>query len=286
MVASGTFGFGEEYEDFLNLNHLGAIIPKGISLKPMMGNVPPRIFETEGGILNSIGLQNPGLQDFIKDKLPYFKNIRTHLIINFFGNTKREYMELARSFDKVRGISGLEMNISCPNVERGGMAFCSEPKIVYRLLNAVRKLTKLTLIAKLSPNVTDIAAIAKAAEEGGADAVSLINTFKAMAINIRSGKPELGNIIGGLSGPAIKPIALRMVWEVSQAVKIPVIGMGGIMKAEDAIEFILVGASAVQIGTANLVNPRTGIEVIRGIRRYLVQNKIQGVQKLIGLFKK
>ena len=286
MVASGTFGFGEEYEDFLNLNHLGAIIPKGISLKPMMGNVPPRIFETEGGILNSIGLQNPGLQDFIKDKLPYFKNIRTHLIINFFGNTKREYMELARSFDKVRGISGLEMNISCPNVERGGMAFCSEPKIVYRLLNAVRKLTKLTLIAKLSPNVTDIAAIAKAAEEGGADAVSLINTFKAMAINIRSGKPELGNIIGGLSGPAIKPIALRMVWEVSQAVKIPVIGMGGIMKAEDAIEFILVGASAVQIGTANLVNPRTGIEVIRGIRRYLVQNKIQGVQKLIGLLKK
>ncbi len=286
IVASGTFGFGEEYEDFLNLNHLGAIIPKGISLKPMMGNAPPRIFETEGGILNSIGLQNPGFQDFIKDKLPYFKNIRTHLIINFFGNTKREYMELARSFDKVGGISGLEINISCPNVERGGMAFSSEPKIVYRLLNAVRKLTKLTLIAKLSPNVTDIAAIAKAAEEGGADAVSLINTFKAMAINIRSRKPELGNIIGGLSGPAIKPIALRMVWEVSQAVKIPVIGMGGIMKAEDAIEFILVGASAVQIGTANLVSPRTGIEVIRGIRRYLIQNKIQGIQKLIGLFKK
>jgi dihydroorotate dehydrogenase (NAD+) catalytic subunit len=285
IVASGTFGFGEEYEDFFNLNHLGGIIPKGISLKPMVGNPPPRIFETEGGILNSIGLQNPGYQDFVKDKLPYFKNIKTHLIINFFGNTQKEYTELARCFDGVPGISGLEMNISCPNVELGGMAFGSEPKIVYRLVRAVRKSTKLTLIVKLSPNVTDIASIAKSAEEGGADAVSLINTFKAMAINIHSKKPELGNIIGGLSGPAIKPIALRMVWEASQAVKIPVIGMGGIMKAEDAIEFILVGASAIQIGTANLINPRTGIEVIQGIRRYLIQNKIERIQKLIGFFK-
>ena len=285
IVASGTFGFGEEYEDFLNLNHLGAIIPKGISLKPMVGNPPPRIFETEGGILNSIGLQNPGFQDFVKDKLPHFKNIKTHLIINFFGNTEMEYMELARRFNEVPGISGLEMNISCPNVERGGMAFCSEPKIVYRLVHAVRESTKLTLIVKLSPNVTDIAAIAKSAEEGGADAVSLINTFKAMAINIRTRKPELGNIIGGLSGPAIKPIALRMVWEVSQTVNIPVIGIGGIMKAEDAIEFILAGASAVQIGTANLVNPRTGVEVIQGMKRYLIQNKIQRIQKLIGLFR-
>jgi dihydroorotate dehydrogenase (NAD+) catalytic subunit len=285
IVASGTFGFGEEYEDFFNLNRLGGIIPKGISLKPMVGNPPPRIFETEGGILNSIGLQNPGYQDFVKDKLPYFKNIKTHLIINFFGNTQKEYTELARCFDGVPGISGLEMNISCPNVERGGMAFGSEPKIVYRLVRAVRKSTKLTLIVKLSPNVTDISSIAKSAEEGGADAVSLINTFKAMAINIHSKKAELGNVIGGLSGPAIKPIALRMVWEVSQAVKIPVIGMGGIMKAEDAIEFILVGASAIQIGTANLINPRTGIEVIQGIKRYLIQNRIQRMQKLIGLFR-
>jgi dihydroorotate dehydrogenase (NAD+) catalytic subunit len=251
----------------------------------MVGNPPPRIFETEGGILNSIGLQNPGYQDFVKDKLPYFKNIKTHLIINFFGNTQKEYTELARCFDGVPGISGLEMNISCPNVELGGIAFGSEPKIVYQLVRAVRKSTKLTLIVKLSPNVTDIASIAKSAEEGGADAVSLINTFKAMAINIHSKKAELGNVIGGLSGPAIKPIALRMVWEVSQAVKIPVIGMGGIMKAEDAIEFILVGASAIQIGTANLINPRTGIEVIQGIRRYLIQNKIERIQKLIGFFK-
>lgn len=285
IVASGTFGFGEECEDFLNLNHLGGIIPKGISLKPMIGNPPPRIFETEGGILNSIGLQNPGYQDFVKDKLPYFKNIKTHLIINFFGNTQKEYTELASCFDVVPGISGLEMNISCPNVERGGLAFGSEPKIVYRLVRAVRKSTKLTLIVKLSPNVTDIGLIAKSAEEGGADAVSLINTFKAMAINIHSKKPELGNVTGGLSGPAIKPIALRMVWEVSQTVKIPVIGMGGIMKAEDAIEFILVGASAIQIGTANLINPRAGIEVIQGIKRYLIQNKMQRIQKLTGFFK-
>jgi dihydroorotate dehydrogenase (NAD+) catalytic subunit len=285
IAASGTFGFGEEYKDFFDIDHLGAIIPKGISLKPMMGNPPPRIFETEGGIINSIGLQNPGFQAFIKDKLPYLNNIKTHLLINFFGKTQKEYVELARRFDEVPGLSGLEMNISCPNVKQGGIIFCSDPKMTYGLVRAVRKSTKLTLIVKLSPNVTDIALIAKSSEEGGADAVSLINTFRAMAINIHSRKPELGNMMGGLSGPAIKPIALRMVWEVSQAIKIPVIGMGGITKAEDAIEFILVGASAIQIGTANLVNPRTGVEVIYGIKRYLIENKINRVQKLIGLFR-
>ena len=285
MVASGTFGFGEEYEDFFDLHHLGAIMPKGISLKPMMGNPPPRIFETEGGIINSIGLQNPGFQDFIKNKLPYYKKIKTHLIINFFGNTQREYVELAKRFDEVPGISGLEMNISCPNVKQGGILFGSDPKMAYHLVREVRKATRLTLIVKLSPNVTDIGLMAKGVEEAGGDAVSLINTLRAMAVNIHSRKPELGNIIGGLSGPAIKPIALRMVWEVSRSVGIPVIGIGGIMKAEDAIEFILVGASAIQIGTANLINPRTGIEVINGIRKYLIQNKIESVQKLTGLFK-
>ncbi|NWF91978.1 MAG: dihydroorotate dehydrogenase [Syntrophaceae bacterium] len=284
IVASGTFGFGEEYEEFLDLNQLGAIIPKGISLKPMKGNPPPRIFETEGGILNSIGLQNPGFRDFIKDKLPYYQKLKTHLIINFFGNTQQEYVELARRFDDVPGISGLEMNISCPNVKQGGILFGSDPKIAYRLVRAVRKVTRLTLIVKLTPNVTDIACIAQGVEEGGADAVSLINTLRAMAINIRSRRPELGNMIGGLSGPAIKPIALRMVWEVCQRVKIPVIGMGGIMRAEDAIEFILAGAAAVQVGTANLINPRTAADVITGIRRYLIQNKIDSVQKLTGLF--
>ena len=282
IVSSGTFGFGEEFKDFIDLNHLGAIIPKGISLTPMMGNPPPRIFETEGGILNSIGLQNPGFQEFIKNKLPYYRNLKTHLIINFFGNTKKEYIELARRFDSVPGLSGLELNISCPNIQRGGIVFGTDPRMAYRLVSEVRKATSLTLIVKLSPNVTDIALMAKSVEEGGADAVSLVNTFRAMAINIHTRKPELGNMIGGLSGPAIKPIALRMVWEVSQAVRIPVIGMGGIMNAGDAIEFILAGASAIQIGTANLINPKTGIEVIHGIKKYLVQNKITRLQKLIG----
>jgi dihydroorotate dehydrogenase (NAD+) catalytic subunit len=250
----------------------------------MVGNPSPRIFETEGGILNSIGLQNPGFQEFIKNKLPYYQKLKTHLIINFFGNTQKEYVELARRFDSVPGISGLEMNISCPNIKRGGIVFGTDPQMAYRLVHAVRKMTSLTLIVKLSPNVTDIALMARSVEEGGADAVSLVNTFRAMAINIHSKKPELGNIIGGLSGPAIKPIALRMVWEVSQAVHIPLIGMGGIMNAEDAIEFILVGASAVQIGTANLVNPKTGVEVIQGVKKYLIRNKINRIQKLIGAF--
>jgi len=285
MVASGTFGFGEEYQDFIELDRLGAIIPKGISLKPMVGNLPPRIFETEGGILNSIGLQNPGFHQFIQDKLPFLTRIRTHLIVNFFGNTQKEYIELAGCLNEVPGISGLEMNISCPNVKQGGIAFCSDPRMTYRLVRAVRKSTQLPLIVKLSPNVTNIDSLAKIAEEEGADAVSLVNTFKAMAINIHSRKPELGNIIGGLSGPAIKPIALRMVWEVSQRVKIPVIGMGGIVKAEDAIEFILAGASAIQIGTANLVNPQTSTEVIQGIKKYLTENKIHHLRRLIGLFR-
>jgi dihydroorotate dehydrogenase (NAD+) catalytic subunit len=284
IVSAGTFGFGEEFEDFFDLNHLGAIIPKGISLKPMMGNRPPRIFETEGGIINSIGLQNPGFQEFIKNKLPYYRKLKAHLIINFFGHTQKEYIELARRFDNVPGISGLEINISCPNIKRGGIVFGTDPQMAYHLVQAVRKSTTLTLIVKLSPNVTDIVSMAKSAEEGGADAVSLVNTFRAMAVNIHSKKPELGNIIGGLSGPAIKPIALRMVWEVWQALKIPIIGMGGIMRAEDAIEFILAGASAIQIGTANLINPRTGIEVIHGLKKYLIQNKINHIEKLTGAF--
>jgi dihydroorotate dehydrogenase (NAD+) catalytic subunit len=284
IVSSGTFGFGEEFEDFFDLNQLGAIITKGISLKPMAGNPPPRIFETEGGLINSIGLQNPGFQEFIKNKLPYYRQFKTHLIINFFGNTQKEYIELARRFDGLRGISGLEMNISCPNIKKGGIVFGADPRMAFRLVKAVRKATTLTLIVKLSPNVTDIALMAKSAEEGGADAVSLVNTFRAMAINIHSRKPELGNIIGGLSGPAIKPIALRMVWEVHQAIEVPIIGIGGIMNAEDAIEFILAGASAIQMGTANLINPRAGIEAIRGIRKYLIRNKIDHIQKLIGAF--
>jgi len=285
IVASGTFGYGEEFETFMDLDQLGAIIPKGISLNPMHGNPPPRIFETTGGILNSIGLQNPGLDAFVKEKLPYLRKIRTKLIVNFFGKTPQEYVELAKRLDDIAGLSALEMNISCPNVQQGGIIFGTDPRMTYRLVSKVKRSIQRPLIVKLSPNVTDITAIARCAEQGGADAVSLINTFKAMAININSKRPELGNIIGGLSGPAIKPIALRMVWEVSQAVKIPVIGIGGIMKAEDAIEFMLAGASAIQIGTANLIQPQTGMEVISGIRRYLLKNRIDSVQNLIGLFK-
>src|SRR4030042_5612118 len=207
IVSSGTFGFGEEFEDFFDLDQLGAIIPKGISLRPMKGNPPPRIFETEGGVINSIGLQNPGFRQFIKNKLPYYKDLKTHLIINFFGNTQKEYAELARRFDRIPGISGLEMNISCPNIKRGGIVFGTARRMAYRLVQVVRKATTLTLIVKLSPNVTDIALMAKSVEEGGADAVSLVNTFRAMAINIHTRKPEWGNMIGGLSCPAIKPIA-------------------------------------------------------------------------------
>ncbi len=286
ITSAGTFGFGKEFADFIDLGQLGAIIPKGISLKPMMGNLPPRIFETEGGIINSIGLQNPGFEAFVKDYLPYLKKVKTRLLINFFGNTEEEYVELARRFDQTSGISGLEMNISCPNINQKGIAFCTDARMTYHLVRAVRRVTGLTLIVKLSPNVTDIAAMAKSCEEGGADAVSLVNTFRAMGINIHSRKAELGNIFGGLSGPAIKPIALRMVWEVGQTVKIPVVGMGGIMKPEDAIEFLLVGASAVQVGTANLVNPRCGIEVVEGIKDYLTRKGIDRVTRLTGLFLK
>jgi dihydroorotate dehydrogenase (NAD+) catalytic subunit len=286
IAASGTFGYGQEFEDFMDLNRLGAIIPKGISLNPMPGNPPPRIFETSGGMLNSIGLQNPGLRMFIKEKLPYLKELQTKIIINFFGNTQKEYVQLAGRLDDLPGISALEMNISCPNVKEGGIVFGSDPRMTYRLVSKVKRSIDRPLIVKLSPNVTDITAIARSAEEGGADALSLVNTFKAMAINIYSKKPELGNIFGGLSGPAIKPIALRMVWEAFRAVNIPVIGIGGIMKAEDAIEFILAGASAVQIGTANLINPGTGLEVIEGIKKYLLQTGLNRIQDLIGIFKK
>ena len=231
-------------------------------------------------------MQNPGIQNFIKEKLPYLKKIKTNLIINFFGKTQQEYVELSKRLDDLPCISGLEMNISCPNVQQGGIIFGTDPRMTYRLVSKVRKSTQQPLIVKLSPNVTDITIIARSAEEGGADAVSQVNTFKALAINIQSKKPELGNIIGGLSGPAIKPIALRMVWEVFQAVKIPVIGMGGIMKAEDAIEFILAGACAIQIGKANLVNPKTGAEVIDGINQYLVKNKVKSIKHLIVVFTK
>lgn len=286
ITASGTFGFGKEFEDLVDLSQLGAIIPKGISLRPMPGNRPPRLFETDCGLINSIGLQNPGFDAFVKHHLPYLLSLKTPIIVNFFGNTVEEYVELARRFDEIPGLSGLEMNVSCPNVSCGGISFASDAKMTYELVREVRKATSLTLLVKLSPHVTDMGTWARCCEEAGADAVSLVNTFRALAVNIRTRRPELGNLFGGLSGPAIRPVALRMVWEASQAVQIPVVGLGGIMNAEHAIAFLLVGATAVEIGTANLVNPRSGIEIVQGIRDYLEQNGIPSVRQLTGLFLK
>jgi dihydroorotate dehydrogenase (NAD+) catalytic subunit len=288
MTASGTFGYGEEFSPFIDLDKLGAIVLKGISLKPKRGNPPPRIIETPSGILNAIGLQNVGVEVLINKKLPYLQKFTTPVIINISGDTLEEYVELARKLDNIsqeKGIAGLEINISCPNVQKGGMVWGTEAQLTYKVVNNIRKVTTLPLIVKLSPNVTDIKVIAQAAEEAGADALSLINTLVGMAVDVSLRRPKLANISGGLSGPAVKPVALWMVWQVFQTVNIPIIGMGGIMKAEDALEFIIAGARAVSIGTANLVNPKAAIEIIKGIEEYLVENKIKDINELVGSLK-
>ncbi|HCC68950.1 MAG TPA: dihydroorotate dehydrogenase [Nitrospiraceae bacterium] len=282
ITASGTFGYGEEYSEFVDLNRLGAIVIKGLSLKPKEGNPPPRIVETPAGMLNAIGLQNIGIEAFIKDKLPFLKNFDTPVIVNFFGDTIEEYSETAKCLSEISGIHGLEMNISCPNKQAGWIVFGTDPKVTFEVVSAVRKATHLPLIVKLSPNVTDIVAMAKVTEAAGADALSLINTITGMAIDIKKQKPRLANITGGLSGPAIKPIAVRMVWECYRAVHIPIIGMGGIMCAEDAIEFILAGAVAIAVGTANFVNPRATIDILEGIEQYLCEKNITDIKELIG----
>jgi dihydroorotate dehydrogenase (NAD+) catalytic subunit len=284
MTASGTFGYGKEYADLLDLNQLGALITKGVSLKPMAGNPPPRICETPSGMLNAIGLQNGGVQGFIEGKLPFLSKLRIPVIVNILGHSIREYQEVAKHLNDQPGIAALEVNISCPNVSRGGMAFGSQPQTAAKVISKVRQATSLPLIAKLTPQVTDIALIAKAVEGAGADAVSLINTIPAMAVDIESRRSKLGRINGGLSGPAIKPVALRLVYQVVQAVSIPVIGLGGIRTAEDALEFLVVGAKAVQIGTANFVKPTTALEIIEGIKKYLIANKIPRVTDWIGSF--
>jgi dihydroorotate dehydrogenase (NAD+) catalytic subunit len=282
MVASGTFGYGEEYSQFMDLRELGAIVAKSITFRPRAGNPPPRIVETPAGMLNAIGLQNVGLERFISEKMPFLRDVGIPIIVSISGEEVSEYVELAEKLSSVEGVAGLEINISCPNVSRGGMMFGAEPKITHGLVEAVRRATDLPLIAKLSPNVTNIAEIACAAEEAGADAVSLINTLLGMAIDIHTRQPKLANVTGGLSGPAIRPIAVQMVWQVSQAVDLPVIGMGGIMTAEDALEFIIAGASAVAVGTANFVNPLTAVEVVSGIRDFLIQNHVSDVNDLVG----
>lgn len=288
MTASGTFGYGEEFSPFIDLDKLGAIVLKGITLKPKRGNPPPRIIETPSGILNAIGLQNVGVEVLINKKLPYLQKFTTPVIINISGDTLEEYVELARKLDNIsqeKGIAGLEINISCPNVQKGGIVWGTEAQLTYKVVNNIRKVTTLPLIVKLSPNVTDIKVIAVAAEEAGADVLSLINTLVGMAVDVSLRRPKLANISGGLSGPAVKPVALWMVWQVFQTVNIPIIGMGGIMKAQDALEFIIAGARAVSIGTANLVNPKAAIEIIKGIEEYLVENKIKDINELVGSLK-
>ena len=288
MTASGTFGYGEEFSPFIDLNKLGAMVLKGITLKLKMGNPPPRIIETPSGMLNSIGLQNVGVEMLIKEKLPYLKKFNTPVIINISGDTIEEYLELARRLGEVSeemGIAGLEVNISCPNVKKGGMVWGTDAKATYRIISNIRKATSLPLIVKLTPNVTDIKTIAQAAEEAGADALSLINTLVGMAVDIDSRKPKLANVSGGLSGPAVKPVALWLVRQVFQTVNIPVIGIGGIIKVEDALEFIIAGARAIEIGTANFVNPRVTIEIIEGIEKYLTENNIKDINELVGSMK-
>ncbi len=285
MTASGTFGYGKEYEDFVNIHKLGAIVVKGISFDPRPGNPPPRIVETACGMLNAIGLQNVGVERFIEEKLPYLRNMNCRVIVNILGDSVEEYCAITQRLNEEKGIQAIELNISCPNVKKGGVAFGTNSSMAHEVVSQVRKETSLPLIVKLSPNVTDITEMAKAAEDGGADAVSLINTLIGMAIDIHKKKPVLANTIGGLSGPAIKPVALRMVWQVADAVKIPVIGIGGISTWQDAIEFILAGASAIQVGTANFFNPRITDEIIIGIEDYLKKNKYSSVREIIGLAK-
>ena len=282
MTASGTFGYGEEYAKYIDLNKLGAIVVKGLSLTPREGNPPPRIVEISAGMLNSIGLQNIGIDSFIRDKLPFLKKFNTKVIVNFFGDSIDEYCEVAKRVDSVNGIHGLEMNISCPNKKEGWLEFGTNPDLAFRVVSAVRKNTKLPLIVKLSPNVTDITVIAKAVTDAGADAVSLINTLSGMAIDIKTRRPKLANIIGGLSGPAIKPVALKMVWQVAKTIKLPIVGIGGIMTHEDAIEFMIAGASAVQIGTANFIDPTSSEKIIDGLKLYCEQNSIRNINEIVG----
>ncbi len=282
MTASGTFGYGKEFEPFVNQHRLGGVIVKGISLEPRRGNPPPRIVETPCGMLNAIGLENVGLERFISEKVPYLQALDTKVIVNILGDSLDDYKNLTAKLQGVDGIAAIEVNISCPNVKKGGVAFGTDPEMAKNVTKAVCAESDLPVIVKLSPNVTDITAIAKAVESGGAQAVSLINTLLGMAIDIQSRKPKLANVVGGLSGPAIKPVALRMVWQVAQAVEIPIIGIGGISCADDAIEFLLAGATAIEVGTANFTNPGATEEIVQGIREYLAQHKLAKVQDIIG----
>ncbi|MEN8200081.1 MAG: dihydroorotate dehydrogenase [Thermodesulfobacteriota bacterium] len=282
MTASGTFGYAREFEPYVNLHRLGALVVKGISLEPRSGNPPPRIVETSCGMLNAIGLENVGVKRFLSEKMEYLRAINVPVLVNILGDTLEEYREIAQHLADVPGIAAIEVNISCPNVKKGGVAFGTVPEMAAAVTTVVKENSTVPVIVKLSPNVTDITVIARAVEEAGADGVSLINTLIGMAIDHRSRRPQLANVIGGLSGPAIKPVALRMVYQVAQAVSIPVIGIGGIESSEDVVEFMLAGATAVQIGTANFVNPRASEDAVEGLTRYVIDEKLSSVRELIG----
>jgi len=282
MTASGTFGYAREFEELMNLQSLGAVIVKGISLHPRAGNPPPRIVETACGMLNAIGLQNVGVDRFISEKMPYLAALKVPVIVNILGDSLSEYQEITERLAGVPGVAGIEVNISCPNVKKGGVAFGTDPAMAAAVTATVKKAAHVPVMVKLSPNVSDITVIARAVEEAGADSISLINTLIGMAIDLQARRPVLANVIGGLSGPAIKPVALRMVYQVARVVGIPVIGIGGIQTAEDALEFMLAGATAVQIGTANFVNPGVSEEVVAGIRAYAAREKLSSIRSVIG----
>lgn len=279
MTASGTFGSGKEYSEYVDLNKLGAIVVKGVSDIAWKGNDSPRIAETYGGMLNSVGLQNPGVKTFIREDLPFLKQFDTKVIVNIVGRTVEEYCRVAERLGDT-DIDMMELNISCPNVKEGGVAFGTDPFMAKKITKAVKKVAKQPLIVKLSPNVTDIVSIAKAAIDGGADALSLINTLLGMVIDIDKKRPVLANIMGGLSGPAIKPVAIRMVYEVAKAVDVPIIGMGGIMNGDDAVEFILAGATGVAVGMANFINPTATVDVLNGIENYMIEHGFNNIGEI------
>ena len=285
MTASGTFGYAAEFADLVDLSRLGAIIVKGLSLEPSAGNPPPRIVETPCGMLNAIGLENVGIAAFIAEKLPFLRTLNTPVIVNIYGKTIDEYRRLAERIETVEDIAAIEVNISCPNVSSGGIAFGVDPQSAFNVVSAVRRQTTRPLIVKLSPNVTDITRIARSVVDAGADCLSLINTLTGMAIDIETRKPRLANVTGGLSGPAIRPVALRMVWQAAQAVSVPIIGVGGIMTASDAMEFFIAGASAIQVGTANFINPRATLDILEGIETFCRQHRIEKLSDIVGTLK-
>jgi dihydroorotate dehydrogenase (NAD+) catalytic subunit len=281
-VASGTFGYGVEYSQLLDLNRLGAVVVKGIRLGPVRGNPTPRTVEVASGLINAIGLQGPGVEGFIEKYWPFLKTLQVPTIINIWGTTVEEYAEVARRFDALGGVGALELNVSCPNIKEGGAQFGTDLKLLSQVVSACRQVTRLPLITKMSPNVVSIAPYAKAAEAAGSDALSIMNSYPAMAIDIATRRPRLANVTGGLTGPCIKPIAIKLVWEAAKAVKIPIIGMGGIQSAADAIEFLMAGATAVAVGTANFYEPQTALQIISGLEQFLQQHGLDDVRQLIG----